>query len=163
MQKLSNLPGEVEQLHSKTHAAAPLYFLLIVVKYTYPGLPRWCSDQKTHLSVREPQETWAQSLGGEDPLEYAHCSLLAWRTPRTEAPGGLRPMWSRRVGHDRVSTRAHTPPHTPPQSIAESLSVFTSILCCFLHTRIPLPEEPPPHLSCFSPVVPGGWATACVV
>ena len=76
------------------------YFLLIVLKYTYPGLPRWCSDKKTHLSVQEPQETWVQSLGGEDPLEYAHSSLLAWRSPWTKAPGALRSMRSQRVGHD---------------------------------------------------------------
>ena len=33
-----------------------------------------------------------------------HCSLLAWRSPRTEAPGGLRPTGSPRVGHDRART-----------------------------------------------------------
>ena len=34
------------------------------------------------------QETWVQSLGQEDPLEKGkatHSSILAWRTPRTEA------------------------------------------------------------------------------
>ena len=37
------------------------------------------------------QETWVQSLGREDPLEKGmgtHPSILAWRIPRTEEPGG---------------------------------------------------------------------------
>ena len=41
------------------------------------------------------QETQIQSLGWEDPLEKgmaAHCSILAWRIPWTEEPGGLQPM-----------------------------------------------------------------------
>ena len=41
------------------------------------------------------QETWAQSLGQEDPLEKeiaAYCSILAWRIPWTEKPGGLQFM-----------------------------------------------------------------------
>ena len=43
------------------------------------------------------QETWLQSLGQEDPLEkgmVTHSSILAWRTPRTEEPGGLQSMRS---------------------------------------------------------------------
>ena len=38
-----------------------------------------------------------RSLGGEDPLEKgeaAHSSILAWRIPRTEEPGGLQSMGS---------------------------------------------------------------------
>ena len=49
------------------------------------------------------QETWIQSLGGEDPLveEMAtHSSILAWRIPWTEEPGRIQPMGSQRVGHD---------------------------------------------------------------
>ena len=48
-------------------------------------------------------ETWVQSLGWEDPLEKemaAHSSILAWRIPWTEEPGGLQSMGSQRVGHD---------------------------------------------------------------
>ena len=40
-------------------------------------------------------ETWVQSLGQEDSLEKAmatHSSILAWRIPRTEEPGGLQFM-----------------------------------------------------------------------
>ena len=38
------------------------------------------------------QETWVQSLGWEDTLEEGmatHSSILAWRIPWTEDPGGL--------------------------------------------------------------------------
>ena len=43
-------------------------------------------------SLPAMQETWVQSLGQEDPLEKemaTHSSILAWRIPRTEKPGGL--------------------------------------------------------------------------
>ena len=40
------------------------------------------------------QETWVQSLGGEDPLEKgmaAHSSILAWRMPWTRSLEGYSP------------------------------------------------------------------------
>ena len=49
------------------------------------------------------QETCVQSLGGEDPLEKemaTHSSILAWRIPWMEEPGGLQSTGSQRVGHD---------------------------------------------------------------
>ena len=42
-------------------------------------------------------------LGQEDALEEGmatHSSILAWRIPWTEEPGGLPSIWSHRVGHD---------------------------------------------------------------
>ena len=48
-------------------------------------------------------ETWVRSLGWEDPLEKGmatHCSILAWRIPWIEEPGGLQSMGLQRVGHD---------------------------------------------------------------
>ena len=48
-------------------------------------------------------ETWVQSLGWEYPLEEGiatHSSILAWRIPWTEKPGGLQSMGSQRVRHD---------------------------------------------------------------
>ena len=48
-------------------------------------------------------ETQIQSLGWEDPLEKGmatHSSILAWRFPWTEEPGGLESVGSKRVGHD---------------------------------------------------------------
>jgi len=52
------------------------------------------------------RETWVQSLGQEDPLKKemaTHSSILAWRTPWTEEPGGVQSMGSQRVGHDRAT------------------------------------------------------------
>ena len=49
------------------------------------------------------QETQIQFLGQEDTLEMemaTHSSILAWRIPRTEEPGGLQSMGSQTVGHD---------------------------------------------------------------
>ena len=43
------------------------------------------------------QETWVQSLGGEDPLEKGmatHCSILAWRIPWTEESMGVAKSWT---------------------------------------------------------------------
>ena len=42
-------------------------------------------------------------LGQEDPLEEGtatHSSILAWRIPWTQEPGGLQPIGSQRIGHD---------------------------------------------------------------
>ena len=43
------------------------------------------------------QETWVQSLSPEDPLEKGmatHSSVLTWKIPWTEEPGGLQSMGS---------------------------------------------------------------------
>ena len=48
-------------------------------------------------------ETLVRSLGWEDPLEKGmatHTSILAWRIPWTDEPGGLQSMGSKRVAHD---------------------------------------------------------------
>ena len=48
------------------------------------------------------QETWVRSLGWEDPLEKGkagHSSVLAWRIPWTEEPGGLQAVGSQ-SGHN---------------------------------------------------------------
>ena len=49
------------------------------------------------------QETQVQSLGWEDLLEKGvaiHSSILAWRIPWIEQPGGLQSMGLQRVGHN---------------------------------------------------------------
>ena len=46
------------------------------------------------------QETQARSLGGEDSLEKEmaiRCSILSWRIPWTEKPGGLQSMGSQEL------------------------------------------------------------------
>ena len=59
--------------------------------------------------IQETEETQVQSLGGEDPLEEemaTHSSVLAWRNPWTEEPGGLHSVGWRRVRHAWVTERA---------------------------------------------------------
>ena len=54
-------------------------------------------------AMQETQEMEVWSLGQEDPLEEAiatHSSILAWKSPWTEEPGGLQSKESQRVGHN---------------------------------------------------------------
>ena len=79
------------------------------------------------------QETQVRSLDQEDPLEKemtTHSSILAWKIPWTEEPGGLQSMVSQGVGHNWVRacehTRAHT--HTLFQIVVNACFVFFLIL-----------------------------------
>ena len=66
------------------------------------GFPGGASAKEPACQCRR-HETWVQSLGQEDPMEEgmaAHSSVLAWRIPWTEEPGGLQSIESQRVGHD---------------------------------------------------------------
>ena len=59
---------------------------------------------KNPLAMQEMQEMLVRSLGGEDSLEEGtatYSSILAWRIPWTEEPGGLQSTGSQRVGHDQ--------------------------------------------------------------
>ena len=72
------------------------YYLYV----NYLGLPWWLKIVKNLLAVWEAR---VQSLGWEDSLEKGmgtHSSILAWRIPRTEEPGGLPSMRLQRVGQD---------------------------------------------------------------
>ena len=54
-------------------------------------------------NLPEMQETQAQSLDQEDPLEKGmatHSNIFTWRIPRTEESGRLLLIGSQRVGHD---------------------------------------------------------------
>ena len=69
------------------------------------GFP--CGSVVKNLPIK--QEMHVQSLGQEDPQERkmaTHSSILAWRIPWTEDPGGLQSMESQRVEHD-LATRQH--------------------------------------------------------
>ena len=55
--------------------------------------------------MQEMQEMWVQFLGQEDPLEKemaTHTSVLAWKIPWTEEPGGLVYGGRKTVRHDRA-------------------------------------------------------------
>ena len=56
------------------------------------------------------RETQVRSLGREDPLEKemaTHSSILAWRIPWTEEPGGLQSTGLQRVRHDWATSLFH--------------------------------------------------------
>ena len=92
---------------------------------------------KNPLVMQETQETWVRSLGQEDPLEEemaTHSSVLAWRIPGREEPGGLQSMRSHRV---RLNRRMSASTST---SITE---MFSSLL------RVP-GETEISRLLCFS-------------
>ena len=62
--------------------------------YSVDG-PRFSLVAQMVKSLPAMQETWVQSLGQEDLLEKemaTHSSILAWKIPWTEEPGGLHPM-----------------------------------------------------------------------
>ena len=77
------------------------------------------------------QETWVLSLGQEEPPakeRATHSSILAWRIPWTEEPGGLQSMGVARVEHDLVTK----PPPPPPKYIMFFHKVMTSKVLLFI-------------------------------
>ena len=66
---------------------------------------------KNPPAMQETQEMWVKSLGQEDPLEKetaTHSSILAWKIPWTEEPGGLQSIGSQIDTTERMHARAHT-------------------------------------------------------
>ena len=66
------------------------------------AIPRDSPEVQTVKNLPAMQETWVQSLVWEDPLEKGmatHSSILAWRIPWAEEPGGLQSIGLKRVGH----------------------------------------------------------------
>ena len=80
-------PMNIDNLTNTSHLRASLIAQLV----------------KNPPAMQELQEIKVQSLGQEDPLEEAmatHSSILAWRIPWKEEPGGLQSIASQRVAHD---------------------------------------------------------------
>ena len=57
-----------------------------------------------------------------------HSSILAWRMPWMEEPGGLQSIGSQRIGHDGVCMHIHTLTHTHTRVIPDA--------CTYTHTRV---------------------------
>ena len=71
-------------------------------------------------AVQGTQETWVQSLVQENLLKKemtTHSSILAWKIPWTEEPGGLQSMGWQRVGKDLA---------TKQQQITEEILCYGS-------------------------------------
>ena len=111
------------------------------------------------------------SLGQEDPLEdkmAAHLSILAWKIPWTEEPGGLQSIESQRVGHDwapstqfLVTGQRTERPHFKPLLSAGSLRSVQFSSSQFSHSVMSdsLWPHGPQH-ACPSPT-PGVYPNSC--
>ena len=78
-----------------------LFFCVILHKPTMASLVA-----QTVKNLPAMWETWVWWQGWEDPLEKGmatHSSILAWRIPWTEEPGGLQSIELQRAGHDWVT------------------------------------------------------------
>ena len=67
------------------------------------GFPGGASGNEPTCQCRRRKEAPVQSLGLEDPLEKVtatHSTVLAWRIPWMEEPGGLQTMGLQRVRHE---------------------------------------------------------------
>ena len=85
-------------------------------------------QKRTHLPM---QETWVQSLGGENPLEKemaAHSRILAWEIPWSEEPGRLLFMGLQRAGHDLTTKQQqqHTLLYT--SNIWKYIAIITKVV-----------------------------------
>ena len=109
----------------------------------YPLQYSWAS--LVAQMVKKPPtrwETWVWSLGWEDPLEEGmatHSTILAWRIPWTEEPGGLQElcqaplsMGSQRVRHDWATKHSTTHPIPSHHNLGEhSGGMHLLITSCF--------------------------------
>ena len=82
------------------------------------------------------RETRVRSMVWEDILEKGtatHSSILAWRIPRTEEPGGLQSMGSQRVRHDWATKQTSAPCEIKVNIILVfSLSEDSLSLSCYI-------------------------------
>ena len=135
-----------KQRHGRTRIITIIYLLLERIQFLLAQMVK-------NLPVM--QQTRVQSPGQEDPLEKemaTHSSILAWRIPWTEEPGGLQFMGSQRVKHDWViNTQTHTPTHTQLGIIGSSNKPQSPAK----HTQRRFPTcvclQYPPFSSSFSP------------
>ena len=100
--KATELPKENVPDSSGQEKFLHIRFFLSRIKLMYPttGVSLVAQMVKNLPAMRE---TWVLSLGWEDPLEEGvatHSSILAWRIPWAEEPGGLQSTGSQRVRHD---------------------------------------------------------------
>ena len=96
---------EVRQEQGEPYYKAKAFYSYPKKHVTFPSLFQiigrlfwWFSDKESACNVGDG----VQSLGWEDPLEKGmttHSSILAWRIPWTEKPGGLQSTGPQGVGH----------------------------------------------------------------
>ena len=86
------------------------------------------------MNLSAMRETWVHSLSQEDPLEKGmatHSSILAWRIPWIEEPGGLQSLGSWRIKHN-WATYTFNPNHSdrcsPPLSSIQTAHFLSCII-----------------------------------
>ena len=106
---LSHLGSPVERLLCvKRYWTSCFHLFITNLLNTYLAHPWWLRGLKCLSAMRE---TCVRPLGWEDPLKKkiaTHSSILAWKIPWTEKPGGLQSMGSQRVGHDWATSLLFT-------------------------------------------------------
>ena len=97
---------------------------------TKPCLLWWLGGKESACQGRRRRfDVWV----GKSPLEKemaAHSSILAWRIPWTEEPGGLQSMGLHRVRHDRLHTHTRTLTLTHKRSLSPFNLICTRTTCC---------------------------------
>ena len=86
--------------------------------------------------MQEMKETWVRPLGWEDPLEEemaSHSSVLAWKIPWTEEPGGLQSMGLQRVGHNLATEQQQQ----QQAKLGEKITVFGNFDLSMNLSKIP--------------------------
>ena len=122
--------GRFYHIYPKARAFNPPYSQILSFKFTYSG--KGFPGGSAVKNLPAMQESWIQSLGREDPLEKrmaTHSSILAWRIPWTEEPGGLQSTGSQRVRHDLATNHTkYSIKFFCNPTISETQGTFTIIL-----------------------------------
>ena len=116
------------------HTSLEIHIHVLYNACLYISRASWLAQIVKNLSAM--WEIWVQSLGQEDPLENGmviHVSILAWRIPQIEEPGGLQSMGSKRVGQD-WATKTFTF-HAKVYTICTYIyiSIYNQIHCCYYY------------------------------
>ena len=114
------------------------YFVKVIVNnlqntWEYYGAFLLAQTEKNLPAMRQ---TWIWSLVWEDPLEKGkgtHSSILAWRIPWTEEPGGLQSMGSQRILSNWVTSLSLSFHKSYCENLQNTWDYYNNILYLFYH------------------------------